>query len=193
VPNVGQSVKQPLRRVITPISHPSLSVFPTNFGWCGIVRRAGRLTDVLIGHSDADEVRQSLALRLADRGEDPAFDESDRNSDLRSRLERYFLGQPVTFDDIDLELRARTEFRRRVIKVTRSIPFGETITYGELAQLAGYVGAARAAGTVMSTNRCPIIIPCHRVVASNGRLGGYSAPQGIDLKARLLAMEKGAT
>jgi len=62
-------------------------------------------------------------------------------------------------------------------------------TYGELADLAGYPGAARAVGSVMSSNRYPIIIPCHRVVGSAGSLGGFSAPQGISLKERMLTLE----
>lgn len=189
VANVGQSANQRRRSVKAAISSPSLSIFPTNFGWCGIAGRAGLTTDILIGHFDADEVRGSFVRRLTDRGSDRDFDEADWNSDLRRRLERYFLGQTVAFDDIDLDLPTRTLFQSRVVKATREIPFGKTLSYGELAKRAGYVGAARAVGTVMSTNRFPIVIPCHRVVAAAGKLGGYSAPQGTDLKARLLAME----
>lgn len=186
---MGQSAKQRVRREETASSSPSLSVFPTNFGWCGIAGSQGRTTDILIGHFEADEVRRAYSDRLAERESAVDFDEGDWNPNLRRQLERYFHGQPVSFDDVELEAPPRTSFQERIIKATRRIPFGKTLSYGELAQRAGFARAARAVGTVMSTNRFPIVIPCHRVVGSGGKLGGYSAPQGLGLKSRLLAME----
>ena len=82
-----------------------------------------------------------------------------------------------------------TAFQESVVLAIRAVGYGQTVSYGELAELAGYPRAARAVGTVMSTNPFPILIPCHRVVASGGKLGGYSAPQGLSLKESLLAME----
>lgn len=170
-------------------SSPVVSIFPTEFGWCGIAGQNGRTTDIFIGHFDASGVRQQFAQRLAERGGSLDFDESDWNPALRCRLEQYGAGRPVAFDDIELDMPGHTPFQDRVIQATRRIPFGKTISYAELARRAGSAGAARAVGTVMSTNRFPIVIPCHRVVGSGGKLGGYSAPTGLDLKARLLAME----
>ncbi len=193
MPYVGQSAKRQPRQEISAISSPRLSIFPTNFGWCGIAGRAGRTTDILIGHVDANEVRHSFVRRLSDRGAGADFDEADWNPYLRRRLERFCLGQPERFVDVDLELPSMTSFQTQIVKVTRKIPFGKTLSYGELAKRAGYQRAARAVGTVMSTNRFPIVIPCHRVIAAAGKIGGYSAQQGIDLKARLLAMEAEAT
>ena len=81
-----------------------------------------------------------------------------------------------------------TPFQKQVIRTCREIPYGETLTYGELAVKAGSPGGARAVGTTMRTNRFPIIVPCHRVVGANG-LGGFSASQGVQTKRRLLEIE----
>jgi methylated-DNA-[protein]-cysteine S-methyltransferase len=78
-----------------------------------------------------------------------------------------------------------------VLEACRGIPYGRTTTYAELAAKAGNPRAARAAGSAMSHNPIPIIIPCHRVLHTGGGLGGFSAPGGLSLKERLLAMERG--
>lgn len=105
-------------------------------------------------------------------------------------LVRYAQGRRVEFGALPIEDRHLTPFQRRVVEVCRAIPFGETRTYGELARLAGCPGAARAVGQVMSGNRAALIVPCHRVVASSGKLGGFSAPQGVSLKRQLLELER---
>jgi methylated-DNA-[protein]-cysteine S-methyltransferase len=76
-----------------------------------------------------------------------------------------------------------------VLQLARKIGYGRTVAYGELAARAGNSRAARAIGAVMASNPLPIIVPCHRVVASGGAIGGFSAPHGIELKKRLLEME----
>ena len=106
---------------------------------------------------------------------------------LRERLLAYFRGQRIEFGDVELDLEGATSFQRAVAAALRGVPYGETVTYGELAALAGYPNAHRAAGTVCAGNRFPIFVPCHRVVAANG-LGGYG-PSGTDYKRRLLALE----
>jgi methylated-DNA-[protein]-cysteine S-methyltransferase len=118
--------------------------------------------------------------------------ERDWHPALRRRLEAFATGEPCDFDDVELALPSLTPFQQRVIAETRGVGYGQTLTYGELAARAGAPRAARAVGTVMSSNRLPILIPCHRIVASGGGLGGYSAPQGIDLKRRLLNLEAAA-
>jgi methylated-DNA-[protein]-cysteine S-methyltransferase len=117
--------------------------------------------------------------------------ESDWNPALRSRLQQFAVGEPVEFDDVSTEDSFRTGFQRRVVAATRCIRYGNTLTYGELASRAGSPHAARAVGQVMSSNPLPIIIPCHRVIAANGRPGGFSAPAGVRLKQRMLDLEAG--
>src|SRR5262249_32324655 len=118
--------------------------------------------------------------------------EHDWHPELRRRLEQYCLGKPCDFDDIRLAPSRGTDFQKRVVSIVRRIPYGRTLSYGRLAEKAGFPRAARAVGTVMSSNRLPIVVPCHRIVAAGGKSGGYTSPQGVSLKLRLLAMESSA-
>ena len=105
---------------------------------------------------------------------------------VRFQIQEYFAGTRTTFT-LKLDLRAvRSRFNQSVLEACRNIPFGHTLTYGELAGRVGSPGAARAVGTAMSTNPVPIVVPCHRVLATAG-LGGFSG--GLDNKRVLLAHE----
>jgi methylated-DNA-[protein]-cysteine S-methyltransferase len=99
----------------------------------------------------------------------------------------YFAGRPVTFVEVELELEWCTPFQRAVAEALRRVPYGETLTYGELAIAAGYPNAHRAAGTFCAANRFPLVLPCHRVVSAAG-IGSYGS-LGSDYKRRLLALE----
>ena len=109
---------------------------------------------------------------------------------LRDRLAAYFGGERVDFDDVEIDLDGSTPFQRAVVSALRAVPWGETVTYGELAALAGHPNAHRAAGTVCAHNRFPVVVPCHRVVAA-GSLGRYGS-LGVSYKRRLLALEGAA-
>jgi methylated-DNA-[protein]-cysteine S-methyltransferase len=102
-------------------------------------------------------------------------------------LERYFEGDRVDFADVPIELEGLTGFQADVVDALRDVPYGEVVTYGELARLAGHPNAQRAAGTFCAHNRYPLILPCHRVVAAGG-LGSYGS-LGVDYKRRLLELE----
>jgi methylated-DNA-[protein]-cysteine S-methyltransferase len=110
-------------------------------------------------------------------------------ADLAARLADYAAGEEVRFDDVPLDLSHLTAFQRKVVTHCRRIGRGKTRSYGELAAACGSPGAARAVGSVMAKNRFPIIIPCHRVVGAGKSLGGFSAPDGLDMKRRMLALE----
>ncbi len=166
-----------------------LSVFVTEVGWFGLLGDSGNLLGLTIGHASADEVRSGILKRLPPDAVGDSIADADWCPSLRSRLQKYALGVPTEFDDVDLLLPRQTPFQKRVVAATRRIKFGEIMTYGELAGRAGSPRAARAVGSVMASNKFPIIIPCHRVVASDGKLGGYSAPRGLDLKQQLLDLE----
>ena len=103
------------------------------------------------------------------------------------RVRAYFAGEKVSFDDVPLDLAWATPFQERVALALRAIPHGETVTYGELAALAGHPNAQRAAGTFCAHNRFPLFVPCHRVVAADG-LGSYGS-LGLEYKRRLLELE----
>lgn len=166
-----------------------LTLFSTKLGWFGLLGSDGVVSRLWIGHRSAAEVR---AARCAASGWQPTdnLSEADWWPELRRRLERYAAGRFESFDEISLAWPERTAFQARVLHVARGIPYGSTITYGELASACGHPGAARAVGNVMASNTVPIIIPCHRVVAAGGKLGGFSAPQGVLLKQRLLDLER---
>ena len=104
-------------------------------------------------------------------------------------MEDFAAGAPTHFDDVSLVLPAMTDFQFQVMTHVREIGYGETTSYGKVAQRIGRPQAARAVGTVMANNPVLILVPCHRVVAASGRLGGFSAPQGTQLKKRLLDLE----
>ena len=106
-------------------------------------------------------------------------------------LERYFRGESGALDEIELDLEDATPFFKSAWQACRSIPPGETRSYGWLAAAAGRPQAARAAGQAMARNRVVLVIPCHRVIGGNGDLHGYGAG-GLQVKADLLAMERGA-
>jgi methylated-DNA-[protein]-cysteine S-methyltransferase len=106
---------------------------------------------------------------------------------LGDRFAAYFGGARDAFLDVEIDLDGYTPFQRAVCDALRSVPYGETVTYGELAALAGYPNAQRAAGTFCASNRFAIVVPCHRVVAANG-LGLYGS-LGVDYKRRLLELE----
>jgi methylated-DNA-[protein]-cysteine S-methyltransferase len=113
--------------------------------------------------------------------------ERQREHEVIERIRAYFAGARVAFDDVELDLDWATPFQARVAAALRAIPYGETVTYGELAALAGHPNAQRAAGTFCAHNRFPIFVPCHRVVAADG-LGSYGS-LGLPYKRRLLELE----
>jgi methylated-DNA-[protein]-cysteine S-methyltransferase len=106
---------------------------------------------------------------------------------LADRLAAYFSGVQGGFDDVVLDLSWCTPFQLAVVGALRAVRRGETVTYGELAAVAGYPNAQRAAGSFCAANRFGIIVPCHRVVAADG-LGSYGS-LGLDYKRRLLELE----
>ena len=110
-----------------------------------------------------------------------------RPDKLIQRLRAYFAGQRTSFGDVQLELDGWTPFQLDIVRALRRVPYGEVVSYGDLARLAGHPRAQRAAGTFCAGNRFGIVVPCHRVVASDG-LGSYGS-LGPDYKRRLLALE----
>ncbi len=162
----------------------SLTVFPSRLGWMAIAGTGPVVRHLTFGHRNRRAAVQAIVARLhGDLREEPW------NADLVVRLQAYAGGWPEDFRDIAIDPGPQTPFRARVIARCREIPWGATATYGELAASAGSPQAARAVGNCMAANRIPLIVPCHRVVATGAGLGGYSAPGGLATKRRLLALE----
>lgn len=127
------------------------------------------------------------AVTLAEPG---ARAGDDSVPEVARLVSRYFTGERVSFARVVLDLEWCTPFQRAVAGALRAVPYGETVTYGELAALAGYPNAQRAAGTFCAHNRLPLILPCHRVVAAGG-IGSYGS-LGNEYKRRLLELEGAA-
>ena len=106
---------------------------------------------------------------------------------LKSDLTRYFEGRAVDFRKYEVDLSQYTEFGRKVLYATKKLKYGETISYGKLAKKIGHPNAQRAVGTALSKNNIPFVVPCHRVVGSNG-IGGFTP--NLNAKRRLHALEK---
>jgi methylated-DNA-[protein]-cysteine S-methyltransferase len=168
----------------------SCTTFRTAIGWLGIAGHGEIVRAVFVGHPSVLSVIQAAQQWAIESSLTGSLDDADWYPTLRKRLEAYARGERVDFNDFQLELPDRTPFQKKVLAATRRLGYGATATYGDLARRVGHPGAARAVGTVMSTNRFPILIPCHRVLAAGGKLGGYTSPSGPDLKQHLLDMEQ---
>lgn len=172
--------------------------FATELGYMSLAVLDGEVIGISFGHPSARAARQSLERFQVPEGNDQIREAMLDNSTATSRtsdqvvdlLTRFAEGESVDFDDVPISLRGMTGFQAEVVAACRAIPRGKTVSYGELAEEVGHAGAARAVGTVMRKNRFPLIVPCHRVLASGGKIGGYSAAEGLTMKRRLLDMEQ---
>jgi methylated-DNA-[protein]-cysteine S-methyltransferase len=152
-----------------------------------IALAASELGLVRISLFGMDGMRRApdFAPQALETGEDgaPSF-----LSDGLRQLEEYFRGVRRVFD-LPLDLEGYTPFTLQILAACRAIPFGQTRTYGSLASELGRPGAARFVGNCMARNPLPLVIPCHRMVGSDGSLHGFGAPGGLATKAWLLKME----
>src|SRR5262245_21579330 len=173
-----------------------ITTFQTELNWMAIAWREDTLLANMFGYPSRRLAELALAripgmpqsfCRVAAEGQ--AEDVPQWAASLIARLKLFAAGEKVDFADVPLSLEHLTTFGTRVIAACRSIPWGKTKSYGELAAECGSPGAARAVGSVMAKNRYPLIVPCHRVLAAGGDLGGYSAPDGLAMKRRLLTIE----
>ena len=161
-----------------------MATFDSKLGWMAASWHEGLLARLTFGHSSPHAAVASLAV-----DHEPGKATPSINS-LIKRLQSFANGdRSDDFLDVALMVTDKTPFQQVVIERCRRIPRGETLSYGELAAAVGHPRAARAVGSVMAANRFPLIVPCHRVVAVGGALGGFSAPDGIHMKRRLLTLE----
>lgn len=154
---------------------------PTPIGRVLVAATETGLVRVSFRRSEAS-FRAELRRRL--RGE--VLRSPARTAEIVHQLRAYFRGQRRTFD-VSVDLRGLTPFQRRVLMAAAEVPAGRVVSYGEIAKRIGLPGASRAVGQALGRNPIPIVIPCHRVVASGGSLGGYTG--GLDVKRKLLRIE----
>ncbi len=160
------------------------AVWPTAWGPVGAVRSSRGLRRVVLPYYQADDLRALLQFEHAGSVEDPG-----PFAELIELSRAYFNGRPADFSGIACDMPSEKTFTGRVLQACRRIPYGQTRSYSWLAAAAGKDDSARAAASAMSRNPLPLVVPCHRVTYAGGGLGGFSAPGGIELKRRMLALE----
>jgi O-6-methylguanine DNA methyltransferase len=186
---------------MNPQTHAKQLVFPSQLGWMGMIISSDELARTQIeyltfGHPTAELAEQAVAhgsltksvlarqrLEL-DHNTDPEL------RDWIGRLQEFASGRFADLGVLRLNLGYLSNFGRQVIEACRNVSWGETASYGELARRVGSPAASRAVGGVMARNRHPLVVPCHRIIASNGALVGFSAPEGTQMKKRLLHNER---
>jgi methylated-DNA-[protein]-cysteine S-methyltransferase len=164
----------------------TFTLFDTSLGVCGIVWSARGICGVQLPEADAAATRARVERRFPDARESappPAIQEAIDG------VVALLAGAPRDLSDIVIDDSAIPDFNRKVYSIARTIPPGQTMTYGEIAERLGDKLLARAVGQAMGENPTPIIMPCHRVLAANGKTGGFSAPGGVVTKLRLLTIE----
>jgi len=168
------------------------TIFKTRWGQFGFACRDDSLCATSLPAPSRDIAEQTLRASLS-RDRTDATLEKSLCPDLQRRIAAYFEGENVDFStDPGVDLARYTSFGQAIMACCRQIGFGQTRTYSELARQAGRGAAARAVGTAMARNPVPLIVPCHRVVRTDGGLGGFSAIGGTATKERMLRHEQAA-
>ncbi len=162
------------------------ALFETAIGVCGIVWTARGIAGVQIHDGSERATRARLVRRFAGAQEAAPPEKVQRAIDGIVQLLR---GEKRDLSDVTLDVDRLPEFNRKVYDVARTIPAGETMTYGEIAARLGDKLLARDVGQALGQNPIPLIVPCHRVLAAGGKTGGFSAPGGVVSKLRLLTIE----
>jgi methylated-DNA-[protein]-cysteine S-methyltransferase len=161
----------------------TFALFDTCLGWMGIVASPDGLKNVILPQKSKESAfAQVISWGCATENDDLAY-----FGNLSHRLRQYLEGEPVTFPD-KLDLSGATRFQQGVWQAVQAVPYGETRTYGWVTGQIGSPRAARAVGQALAKNPLPIVIPCHRVISSDGSLGGFSG--GLEIKEFLLRLER---
>lgn len=171
------------------MSNRNFAIFETAIGPCGIAWSDLGVVAVQLPTGTREVMRVRMKARVSNASEDeppPAIARAIADVVALTNGERRDL-TGVVIDDREI-----SEFNRRVYAIVRQIPAGRTMTYGEVAARLGDKSLSRAVGRAMGENPTPIIMPCHRVLAANGKSGGFSAPGGAATKMRLLTIEGAA-
>jgi methylated-DNA-[protein]-cysteine S-methyltransferase len=166
------------------------ALFDTNIGRCGIAWSARGIAGVQLPEASEAKTRARLMRRY------PHAREAQPPADVRRAIDAItslLRGDPSDLSAVALDMDGIPEFDRGVYEAARSIAAGVTLSYGELAARVGERGLAREVGQALGRNPFPIIVPCHRILATGGRAGGFSANGGVATKLRLLTIERART
>lgn len=170
-------------------------LFDTAFGCCALAWSTHGLTAVRLPDASAALTRARLRMQLPQaqewRATEGGAEAPDFVAAAVAAIQAHLAGQPRDLREVPLDLRGVQDFECRVYAATRAIDPGHTCSYGEMARRISEPAAMRAVGQALGHNPWPLVIPCHRVLAAGGRLGGFSAPGGSETKRRLLVLEAG--
>jgi methylated-DNA-[protein]-cysteine S-methyltransferase len=163
-------------------------VFDTGIGPCGVAWNARGLVGVQLPEANRAATERRLARRTGSAG---AATAPPWVAAIAADIGRYLAGERVDFSAVSVDLSGLDPFRQRLYGALRTLSWGRTTTYGELARQLGASDweGAREVGEAMGRNPVPVVVPCHRVLAAGGKLGGFSAHGGAGTKAKLLALE----
>jgi methylated-DNA-[protein]-cysteine S-methyltransferase len=162
------------------------ALFDTAIGRCGIAWADRGIVAIQLPLPSEAQTRGRLKQRYQ------ALVEATPPAQVQVAIDRMvelMQGTPIDLVDIPLDLSAASDFQRNVYAIARAIPAGKTMTYGDIAKRLGGVELSRDVGQAMGQNPCPIIVPCHRVLAAGGKPGGFSANGGVETKLKMLAIE----
>jgi methylated-DNA-[protein]-cysteine S-methyltransferase len=165
----------------------SYAFFSTAIGDCAVAWNDAGLTGVWFPEATREGLQRRVCQRCPDALETAP---SGDIADIVRAIDRLLAGEHVGFDAARLDLTDIDDFDRRVYEVTSAIAAGHVLSYGDVAARVGNGASAREVGQSLGRNRWPIVVPCHRVVATGKGLGGFSAPGGTATKRRLLAIER---
>jgi methylated-DNA-[protein]-cysteine S-methyltransferase len=167
----------------------SFAVFDTPIGPCGIVWGERGISGVQLPMGSEDKTRKRIHQRNGN------ISEQAPTAEVRSAIEAIvglLAGKPNDLSGIVLDLDGVPEFDRGVYDIARTIPPGKTMTYGDIAKKLGGVELSRDVGQALGHNPCPIVVPCHRVLAAGNKPGGFSANGGVVTKLKMLQIEGAA-
>src|SRR3954471_19686412 len=162
------------------------AIFDTAIGRCGIAWGEHGINAVQLPMSSEDKTRARIRQRYGAIAEAPPPAEVQRAMDGIVDL---LAGKPNDLSDVVLDLEGVPEFDRGVYDIARTIAPGKTMTYGDIAKRLGGLDLSRDVGQALGHNPCPIVVPCHRVLAAGGKPGGFSANGGVATKLKMLAIE----
>ena len=169
-----------------PTDAKGFAIFETPIGACGIAWGPRGITGLQLPESTAQGTRTRLRRRWIGATETTPPAGVQRAID---RVLALLAGEAVDLGDIPLDLEAAPDFHRKVYEVARTIPPGHTMTYGEIAKKLGAPHESREVGQALGRNPVAIIVPCHRVLGADGKMGGFSANGGVATKRRILEIE----
>ncbi|WP_316160772.1 methylated-DNA--[protein]-cysteine S-methyltransferase [Bradyrhizobium sp. SZCCHNRI20481] len=165
------------------------ALFETAIGTCAIAWGPRGINAVQLPMSGVAQTRTRMQQRHPGIGEDEPPAHVQR---VITRVKALLAGEPDDLTDVALDLDGVSAFQRGVYDIARRIPPGRTLTYGDIAKQLGGVELSREVGQALGRNPCPIVVPCHRVLAAGNKPGGFSANGGVDTKLRMLAIEGAA-